>query len=888
MNDRHKQFQIYLKGKDETWRVRGYKRVGNKYDITFTNGKIFTYNARNVRVIESALKSQKSRDCFDYLKEIAGSVGLNTVVAKGKIVNILSYNYSKIKFILPESMLGSFLFGELSEAKLSNPKVAYCGAFFREVSPRKLEIVEENIYPFGFNASQKAAVDKALTNKLSIIEGPPGTGKTQTILNIIANAVIKGESVAVVSSNNSATKNVLDKLKKHDVDFIAAYLGNTVNKKDFINAQKALPNMYGWQIKPEEATTIQQELKLRDNALQEKLAQQNELSVLKQELSAIKTEEKYFSQYIDSFGAQLEPQEVLKIKSSQAALEMWLTCETFEESTKDSGIIALFKRIFEYLRFWNKKKSTIQKLLNTYSREYLIAAFQQKFYDLKISELNQRISNLTNDLKHFNFKSKMKEYSELSAKFFRAKLVERYAHKNRTIYDIDDLWKKSIEFIDDYPVILSTTYSLRSSLSKDVMYDYVIIDESSQVDLCTGALALSCAKKAVVVGDLKQLPNVVDSEDAKATDSIFNKYSLPEVYRYKNHSLLSAMTEMFPDAPSTLLREHYRCHPKIIEFCNKKFYDDQLIVLTEQKSKRDPLVLYKTTEGNHARDRINQRQIDVIKSEIIPQQKLNTKDGSLGIVTPYRNQTNALQKSFDGMNVKADTVDKFQGQENKVVILSTVDNEISKFTDNANRLNVAISRAAEQLIVVVNEDASLKDSNIGDLVRYIEYNNFAVVDSKVYSVFDYLYKCYAQRRKKFLAKKKRVSQYDSENLMHDLITKLLKTKDGNRFDVSVHVPLKMIIRDASLLTPTEEKYAMNILTHVDFLIFDSIDKSPRLVIEVDGVKYHSEGTRQSERDAMKNSILNKYGLPLLRFRTDGSNERKQLEDTFDKVLNLKN
>ena len=49
-----------------------------------------------------------------------------------------------------------------------------------------------------------------------------------------------------------------------------------------------------------------------------------------------------------------------------------------------------------------------------------------------------------------------------------------------------------------------------------------------------------------------------------------------------------------------------------------------------------------------------------------------TTDDSLGIVTPYRNQTNALQNQFKGTGVKADTVDKFQGQENKVIILSTV------------------------------------------------------------------------------------------------------------------------------------------------------------------------------------------------------------------------
>lgn len=68
------------------------------------------------------------------------------------------------------------------------------------------------IFSFGFNISQKDATEKAMMNQISIIEGPPGTGKTQTILNIIANAYIEGKSVAVISNNNSATSNVFEKL----------------------------------------------------------------------------------------------------------------------------------------------------------------------------------------------------------------------------------------------------------------------------------------------------------------------------------------------------------------------------------------------------------------------------------------------------------------------------------------------------------------------------------------------------------------------------------------------------------------------------------------------------------------------------------------------------
>ena len=197
---------------------------------------------------------------------------------------------------------------------------------------------------------------------------------------------------------------------------------------------------------------------------------------------------------------------------------------------------------------------------------------------------------------------------------------------------------------------MSTTHSLRQSLSENFLYDYVIIDEASQVDLATGALALSCAKRAVIVGDAKQLPNVVNNDIKTKTDLIFNSYSLKEAYRYSNHSLLTSTIKLLPNAPRTLLKEHYRCHPKIIEFCNKKFYDNQLIIHTQHVDKRKPLIVYKTAKGNHARDRINQRQIDIIKKEIIPNEKLNNVD--LGIVTPYRNQTNALQKTFEGSSIR--------------------------------------------------------------------------------------------------------------------------------------------------------------------------------------------------------------------------------------------
>ena len=80
------------------------------------------------------------------------------------------------------------------------------------------------------------------------------------------------------------------------------------------------------------------------------------------------------------------------------------------------------------------------------------------------------------------------------------------------------------------------------------------------------------------------------------------------------------------------------------------------------------------------------------------------------------------------------------------------------------------------------------------------------------------------------------------------------------------------------MTDEEKKYATNPLTHVDFALYSKITKRIMAVIEVDGYKYHKEGTRQAERDLLKDSILEKYDIPLLRFSTNGSGEKERLEN----------
>jgi hypothetical protein len=261
---------------------------------------------------------------------------------------------------------------------------------------------------------------------------------------------------------------------------------------------------------------------------------------------------------------------------------------------------------------------------------------------------------------------------------------------------------------------------------------------------------------------------------------------------------------------------------------------------------------------------------------------LNPDDGSVGIVTPYRNQANELQRVFAGTAVKADTADKFQGQERSVMIFSTVDNEIGEFASDPNRLNVAVSRAVDRFIVVTDGNDNDSTSPIHELIGYIQYHNHEVINSEIHSVFDYLYRNYADAREEAMRRYGRVSEVDSENLMYAVIRDVLSKSEYTKYDVVMHIPLRMILSDLTKLNTRELAFATNHLTHVDFLIFSRLTHQPMLVIEVDGFVYHNND-KQRERDQVKNAILEKYEIPILRLSTVGSGEKERLLAALERL-----
>ncbi|MBC7764936.1 MAG: DUF2726 domain-containing protein, partial [Hyphomonadaceae bacterium] len=702
------------------------------------------------------------------------------------------------------------------------------------------------------------------------------------ILNIIANAIINDKTVAVVSNNNSATANVLEKLQKYEVDFIAAYLGNNDNKDKFFAQQQSIyPDMRQWQLSQAECQTIQTNLKTVQEKLNDMLALQNRQALLKQALAQLHTEQAYFLKYYSSL------------------TDLSLRLRSFFNLDADDILTMMFEYMQAIRKGSIKFRTKLYNLLmhgiynfSFYNNnpEAIISFLQKTYYMKKYQEIKKEIDKIAVTLDDFNFKSAMKEYSENSMKLFRANLSKRYGtNVSRPLFTNDALWKSFGAFSKEYPVILSTTHSLRNCASENYLFDYVIVDEASQVDLATGALALSCAKSAVIVGDLKQLPNVVSDEVASATKKMFQTYTLDMAYCYADQSLLSSVVALYKDIPRTLLKEHYRCHPKIIGFCNQKFYHNELVILTEAKDMDKPLVVYITAKGNHARGNFNQRQIDVIFEEIMPEQAIDVTKQSVGIISPFRLQTNEIQKVIGTRNIEADTVHKYQGREKDVIVLTTVANEIAvdDFADNANLINVAVSRAVDKLIVVVSEGCEQTiGTNIGDLVRYIKYHNFEIIESQIYSVFDLLYSRYSTKLLDVIKSGKIISEYKSENLMNTIIEGVLSKPEFGSFERVIHQPLKMLIKDTSKLNDEECRFAMNILTHTDFVIFNKLDKTPILVVEVDGYAYHANNPKQLKRDKLKDGILKKYDIPILRLKTNESGEENRLKQKLADVLRL--
>lgn len=786
------------------------------YHIVYQNGYYENLEGKQVYVTRTPI-NQNGGSTWDYLNKLAAETSLLT----DDNISILSKQYQKVDVKRDNVPLAQYLG---SKSKLDTHKM-----------PKQL------YYPFGCNASQKAAVEAALTHQVSIIQGPPGTGKTQTILNIIANLLMQNKTVLVVSNNNSAVENVAEKLEKESLGFIVAQLGSAQNRDAFFNNQPSCPAMDNWLL--EDKSAVKERCKKALAEVSKGFEGQLQQAKLQAEHAALQLER----EHNEKLCASNESEGWLRNRASSSLLKLLHSYQLLNEGQK---AVSIWYKLKWSLRMGMRMFSFLKK-----PSSRVVAGLEAAYYDARLREIENELETIGSSLDAIQLPHHVKELRSTSLQLLKAAIAGRYAGKQRERWKPSDLYRQSAAFLAAYPVVLSTTYSAKSCISPDHVFDYVIMDEASQVDIKTGALALSCATHAVIVGDDKQLPNVVGQEEATALRAIQETYQVEESYNAITHSFLKSCLEIFRDAPVTLLREHYRCHPQIIEFCNRKFYDRELVAMTADENEEKVLEVVYTGKGNYARGHLNQREIDVIKEEIMPQFSENE---SVGIITPYRLQAEEINKTL-GKDI-ASTVHKFQGRECDAIILSMVDNVPTEFSDDANLLNVAISRAKTRLCVVTNENEKPQESILGQLIDYMKYNNCEETQSKLHSVFDLLYKSYTAERLAFEASHKKISEHLSENLVYDALTKAIEKLQWDNVAVLCHYPLSRLIADWNSLNEKEKAFAESPLAHVDFLVYNSLTKQPMQVFEVDGWQFHQNNEAQQSRDQLKDSLLTKFGL----------------------------
>ena len=744
---------------------------------------------------------------------------------------------------------------------------------------------ETLIYPFGCNESQRLAVETSLKNSISIVEGPPGTGKTQTILNIIANLIIQNKTVAIVSNNNAAVFNVRDKLMRDGYGMVVAPLGNRDNKASFFGNIEDQAINKDFEISGERLTKAKGEVRDLGSILTKCFQYRNKLATLKTELSDVEIELNHIKteQPLD-----LNTKSVLKKK----LYRKWDFCKTLKLkdllSTTDINnrlsIITKLRLILQYGLFDLSSISQYNEELHVY--------VNHRFYELYIAKIENQIRNIENWLESNNEVTNLERFTKASKEIFNGVLFKKYNGLAKVAYSVEDYRKQFKDFIKHYPVILSSTLSLHTSIPKGYLFDYLIIDEASQVDIIKSVVCFSCSRNVVVVGDGMQLTHIINEQSKGIAEQLKIEHNIAPAYDYVKQNILNSLKILYRDnLKSVLLREHYRCHPTIIGFCNKKYYNNNLVIMNN--SNNHPFRILETSRsGESANQYYNQRQID--ETDFYIRNNYSADYTKVGVIAPYRKHADMLQKKLpDG--AEADTIHKFQGREKDVIIFNTVNNKIEDrekeaFIDNPNLINVAVSRAVKEFVVVKAESMELPHgTNIGDLIRYICYTTDpeeTIVKGSIRSVFDLLYKEYNKVLTSFLSFNKSVKGSAAEIIMHKLLSEnvLINNAQFSSIDMVREYRLRDLIRDFQPFAEDEIKFIKN-NSRIDFLLYNKIDKTPVLAIEVDGVSFH-DNELQQERDNKKNHILETIGLPLLRLSTDGHSEEAKIIESLRAAMGL--
>jgi superfamily I DNA and/or RNA helicase len=275
----------------------------------------------------------------------------------------------------------------------------------------------------------------------------------------------------------------------------------------------------------------------------------------------------------------------------------------------------------------------------------------------------------------------------------------------------------------------------------DPPFDVAVLDEATQLSepLALGVLAL--ARRAVLVGDPRQLscvePSAQEWPPAAPSDPALVAAGVGPLDRSLHERLCTAR-------PSAMLREQHRMHERIMALPNRAFYGGALEAAPEVRTRLlelelpadatrsawldaavrpdEPLVLVDVAGG--ADGRRNEREAALVAETAATLRRAGLRPEQLGVVTPYRAQAALIRRRLASNPelgaIPVDTVERFQGDERDAILVSLVGARPTGHLAHPNRLNVTLTRARRKLVVFGDVAGLSADPLLAELARQAE------------------------------------------------------------------------------------------------------------------------------------------------------------------------
>ena len=562
------------------------------------------------------------------------------------------------------------------------------------------------------------------------------------------------------------------------------------------------------------------------------------------------------------------------------------------------------------IRYLNNILKDIKCILNKFNNDSFLKKllslkeFNNKFIEAKKEKIE--ISNFIKNFKHisiFKSKEKLENISKKDMYFnLLNKTKEMYKNLNSTgqikITKTQIKKKWSSDFLKiilkNFNCIIASLrdYSSNIPLEKDI-FDLIIIDEASQVNVAQAFPTLIRGKKILVLGDKNQFSNVKSSmasieKSSGYIEKIKNSfkdnpdyYEKAKIFDIRN-SVLDFIEESKPGF-QIQLKTHFRGYNELISFSNKYFYNNKLQTLKIRKKQLNEIIKFEYVNENNCSIKAslkntNQAEIDFIIKKLEEYkdkyEKIDKKP-SIGIISPHSDQIMLMIKQIDNhkdseyfyneFKLKLMTFDTCQGEERDIIFYSMVATEekdrltyiFPKYIDKdeefddkesnlkRQRLNVGFSRAKEMMYFVLSKDIEKFSGSIKIALRhfYDELNKNDIENEKTDSN----------------------SQMEEQIKHYILNTEFYRNNEANilfkcQFPIGEY--LKQL--DKKYKHP---KYVVDFLINIKTKIGDK-----NIVIEYDGFYYHFKQNAnkynyfllQNEDDIYRQNILESYGYIFLR------------------------